>query len=111
MFPVQIWTRLKMVQTEQNFEKIPEKSSRISLELRKFEPSEYERLAQIRNSMFPDHELSAQEMRSFDDNLTRLPGQARLPGKIPNLGGQTKPRNRRPNQVLTLHGQSFTGWR
>ena len=60
-----------MVQTEQNFEKIPEKSSRMSLGLRKFEPSEYERLAQIRNSMFPDHELSAQEMRSFDDNLDK----------------------------------------
>ncbi len=47
------------------------KKSGMSLELRKFEPSEYERLAQIRNSIFPDDELSAAELKSFDDNLDK----------------------------------------
>ena len=41
----------------------------MNLELRKFEPSEYERLAQIRNSIFVDNLASSHELRSFDDNF------------------------------------------
>src|SRR5215467_4901849 len=59
-----------MVQSEQSLERIPGKS-RLGLELRKFEPSEYERLAQIRNPLFPDQEYSPEEMRAFDDSLDK----------------------------------------
>ncbi|TMI27779.1 GNAT family N-acetyltransferase [Candidatus Bathyarchaeota archaeon] len=44
---------------------------RSNLELRKFQPSEYERFAEIRDSIFPDYSLSAQELKSFDDNLDK----------------------------------------
>ncbi len=41
-----------------------------NLELKKFQPSGYERFAEILNSIFPDSSLSAsaQELKSFDDN-------------------------------------------
>jgi len=55
-------------QSEQSLQK---HSEGISLELKEFVPSEYERLAEARNSRFPDHPLSAQELRSFDDNLDK----------------------------------------
>ncbi len=41
------------------------------LELKKFQPAEYERFAEIRNSIFPDSPFSAQELKSFDDNLDK----------------------------------------
>jgi len=46
-------------------------SSKMKLELKEFQPTEYERFAQIRNSIFSESETSAQELRSFDDNLDR----------------------------------------
>ncbi len=64
-----------MVQTEQSLGKPPAREHaqhpRMNLELRKFQPTEYERFAQIRTSVFPDHPLSAQELKSFDDNLDK----------------------------------------
>ncbi len=41
-----------------------------NLELKKFQPSEYERFAEILNSIFPESSLSAsaRELKSFDDN-------------------------------------------
>src|SRR5713101_4674237 len=64
-----------MVQTEQSLGKPPEREHaqhpRMNLELKKFQPTEYERSAQIRTSVFPDHPLSAQELKSFDDNLDK----------------------------------------
>lgn len=44
---------------------------RTNLELKRFQLSEYERFAEIRNSIFPDYPLSAQELKSFDDNLDK----------------------------------------
>src|SRR5713226_5686615 len=49
----------------------PAQHAKMSLELKKFQPTEYERFAQIRTSVFPDHPLSAQELKSFDDNLDK----------------------------------------
>lgn len=64
-----------MVQSQQSFGKSPAREptqhAKMSLELKKFQPTEYERLAQISNSLFPDHPLSAQELKSFDDNLDK----------------------------------------
>ena len=64
-----------MVQSQESLGKPPAKEpvphARISLELRKFLPTEYERFAQIRTSVFPDHPLSAQELKAFDDNLDK----------------------------------------
>src|SRR5215831_19422668 len=41
----------------------------MNLELRKFHPSEYERMAQIRNSIFSDNPMSSQELRAFDESF------------------------------------------
>src|SRR5207247_3464090 len=64
-----------MVQIEQSLGKSPAREHahhpRMNLELKEFQPTEYERFAQIRTSVFPDHPLSAQELRSFDDNLDK----------------------------------------
>jgi len=64
-----------MVQSQQSLRKPPPRESKqhakMSLELKKFQPTEYERFAQIRTSVFPDHPLSAQELQSFDDNLDK----------------------------------------
>ena len=49
----------------------PTPRAKMSLELKKFQQTEYERFAQIRTSVFPDHPLSAQELKSFDDNLDK----------------------------------------
>jgi hypothetical protein len=40
-------------------------------ELKQFQPSEYDRFAEIRDSIFPDDSHSAQELKSFDDNLDK----------------------------------------
>lgn len=64
-----------MVQTEQSLGKSPARAAvqpaKMSLELRKFQATEYERFAQVRSSLFPDHPLSAQELKAFDDNLDK----------------------------------------
>ncbi len=64
-----------MVQSQQSLGKpLPRESTqraKMSLELKKFQPTEYERFAQIRTSVFPDHPLSAQELKSSDDNLDK----------------------------------------
>ncbi len=62
-----------MSQSQKSFRKHPEASGRkvMSLELREFLPSEYGRLAEARNSQFPDHPVSAHELKSFDDNLDK----------------------------------------
>ena len=61
-----------MAQSQQSLGKPPPREpaqhAKMSLELKKFQPTEYERFAQIRTSVFPDHPLSAQELKSFDDN-------------------------------------------
>ena len=44
---------------------------RTGLEIKSFQPSEYERFAEIRSAMFPHDSMSAREMQSFDDNLDR----------------------------------------
>ena len=66
---------LPLVQSQQSLGKPsarePGQTAKTSLELKKFQPTEYERYAQIRNSVFPDHPLSAQELKSFDDNLDK----------------------------------------
>jgi GNAT superfamily N-acetyltransferase len=64
-----------MVQSQQSLGKPPASEHvqhpRMNLELKKFQPTEYERFAQIRNSVFPDHPLSAHELKSFDDHLDK----------------------------------------
>ncbi len=68
---------LEMTPDQQSLEEDPRRGAaesdmkRMNLELKKFQPSEYERFAEIRNSIFPDYSLSAQELKSFDDNLDR----------------------------------------
>lgn len=42
--------------------------TRMNLDVRKFQHTEYERYSQMLNSIFPDHPLSAEELKSFDDN-------------------------------------------
>ena len=64
-----------MVQSQQSLGKPPAREpaqqAKMRLELKKFQPTEYERFAQIRASVFPDHPMSAQELKSFDDNLDK----------------------------------------
>ena len=64
-----------MVQSQLAYGKPPTRGSaqsvKISLELKKFQPTEYERFADMRTSVFPDHPLSAKELKSFDDNLDK----------------------------------------
>jgi len=62
-----------MGQSQQNIQKIPEESriERMSLEIRKFQPIEYERFAQIYNSSFPNNPFSAHELKAWDDNLDK----------------------------------------
>ena len=64
-----------MAQSQQSLGKPPPREpaqhAKMSLELKKFQPTEYERFSQIRASVFPDHPLSAQELKSFDDNLDK----------------------------------------
>jgi GNAT superfamily N-acetyltransferase len=64
-----------MVQSQQSLGKSPTgepaQRARMNLELRKFQATEYERFAHIRTSVFPDHPMSAQELKSFDDNLDK----------------------------------------
>jgi len=66
-----------MTSNQQSLETYSRKAARdsgvtsASLELRKFQPSEYERFAEIRDAIFPDYSLSAQELKSFDDNLDK----------------------------------------
>jgi RimJ/RimL family protein N-acetyltransferase len=66
---------LQMASNQQSFEKDPGRLTQETrmtgknLQLKKFQPSEYERLAEIRNSIFSDYSLSAQELKAFDDNL------------------------------------------
>lgn len=43
----------------------------MSLELQKFQPAEYGRYAEIRNSIFRDHPFSVNELKAFDDNLDK----------------------------------------
>ncbi len=45
--------------------------TKTKLELKKFQSAEYERFAEIRNSIFPDSPLSNKELESFDDNLDK----------------------------------------
>ncbi len=65
---------LEMSSNQQGLEEDPRRGAaepdtrRMDLELKKFQPSEYERFAEIRSSIFPDDSLSAQELNSFDDN-------------------------------------------
>ena len=47
------------------------KFSKLSLELRKFEPSEWETYAGIRNQVFLNDQVSVQELRAFDDSIDR----------------------------------------
>ena len=62
-----------MVQSQQSLGKVSGESDmkRMTLEIRKFQPLEYERFAQIRSSVFPEDPLSSLELKSFDDNLDR----------------------------------------
>ena len=66
-----------MTSNQQSLEKVRREATQESdvigtrFELKKFQPSEYERFAEIRNSTFPDYSLSAQELKASDDNLDR----------------------------------------
>lgn len=59
-----------MVQSEQSLAPSAKKTS-MRLELRKFDPSEYESYAGIRNPHYPHNQISAHEVKSFDDHLDR----------------------------------------
>lgn len=64
-----------MIQSQQSLRKSlateHTQNAKMSLELKKFQPTEFERFAQIRTSVFPDHPMSAQELKSFYDNLDK----------------------------------------